>query len=195
MDARLSRDPGPDALLAASLAWECVFHGNPSGIDSAMAIRGGLALYRRGESLAAIRARRPLCLVVANSGEHGSTKDMVASVARQHTRDPIKTEQTFDAIEALVVNAKSALEDGDHASLGQLMDMNQALLNTLVLSTSKLEEICKIARAAGALGAKLTGGGGGGCAIALAHDGARALPIVRALGDAGYDAFVVEVAT
>jgi mevalonate kinase len=194
MDARLGLDPGPDELLAASLAWEGVYHGNPSGIDSALAIRGGLALYRRGEPLAAIRVRRALCLVVANSGEHGSTKDMVESVARQHAREPIKTEQTFDAIEALVLNAKSALEDGDHASLGQLMDMNQALLNTLVLSTSKLEEICQTARKAGALGAKLTGGGGGGCAIAVAHDSEHAQPIVRALGDKGYDSFVVEVA-
>jgi mevalonate kinase len=194
IDARLGRDPGPDALLAASLASESVFHGNPSGIDSAMAIHGGLALYRRGESPAAIRVRRPVSLVVANSGEHGSTKAMVASVARQHERDAIKTEQTFDAIEALVLNAKRALEDGDHASLGQLMDMNQKVLNTLLLSTSKLEAMCQIARDAGALGAKLTGGGGGGCMIALAHDSERTLPIVRAFSDAGYDAFVVEVA-
>jgi len=193
IDARLDRSSAPDELLEAALAWERVFHGNPSGVDSAMAARGGLALYRRGEPLVTIHMRRALQLVVANSGEHGSTKLMVESVARQHARDTPKTEQIFDAIAALVANAKSALETGDHPRLGQLMDMNQTVLNTLMLSTSTLEAMCKVARGAGALGAKLTGGGGGGCMIALARDGASAQPIARALSEAGHEAFVVEV--
>ena len=179
--------------VEVSLAWERVFHGNPSGIDSALAAQGGLALYRRGEPLQSLRAARPLALVVANSGEHGSTKLMVESVARQHARDPVKADQIFDAIAALVQNAKSALEDGDHARLGQLMDLNHTLLNTLMLSTSKLEEMCRIARGAGALGAKLTGGGGGGCMIALGRDPGAAEQVGAALRGAGYEAFSVEV--
>ncbi|HEY2735511.1 MAG TPA: mevalonate kinase, partial [Polyangiales bacterium] len=143
--------------------------------------------------LAAIRARRALTLVVAHSGEHGSTKAMVASVARQHARDRDKAEQIFDAIAALVQNAKSALEDGDYARLGQLMDLNQTLLNTLMLSTSKLEAMCATARGAGALGAKLTGGGGGGCMIALAADRAAASSIASALSGDGSESFIVEV--
>jgi mevalonate kinase len=193
IDACLGRSSAPDELLEGSLAWERVFHGNPSGIDSAMAIRGGLAWYRRGQPLASIRVGRALRLVVANSGEHGSTKLMVESVARQHARDAVKADQIFDAIEALVVNAKSALETGDHPRLGQLMDLNQQLLNTLLLSTSKLEAMCQLSRSAGALGAKLTGGGGGGCMLALAADGASAASIESALSSAGFDAFVVEV--
>jgi mevalonate kinase len=182
-------------VIEASLAWERVFHGNPSGIDSALATHGGLALYRRGEPLQALRAGRPLQLVVANSGEHGSTKLMVESVARQHARDPVKADQIFDAISSLVQNAKSELEAGDHARLGQLMDLNHTLLNTLMLSTNTLEEMCRIARGSGALGAKLTGGGGGGCIIALGRDAAAAETIASALQSAGYAAFSVEVTT
>ena len=180
-------------VVEASLAWERVFHGNPSGIDSAMAVTGGLSLYVRGQPLARVSAARGLHLVIGNSGEHGSTKAMVESVARQHARDPGKAEQVFDAIAALVNNARAALTAGDHARLGQLMDLNQTLLTSLLLSTAKLEQMCQLARSAGALGAKLTGGGGGGCMIALAADATATLPIVRALSDAGFTAFAVEV--
>jgi mevalonate kinase len=195
IDALLGLNPSESELIEASLSWERVFHGNPSGIDSAMAVRGGLALYRRGDGLTPLQARRPLCLVVANSGEHGSTKSMVESVARQHARDTAKAEQIFDAIAALVQNAKSALSEGDHPRLGQLMDLNQTLLNTLMLSTSKLETMCQTARSAGALGAKLTGGGGGGCMIALAADPRAAEAILGALTASGDAAFAVEVSS
>jgi mevalonate kinase len=185
--------PTDDEVVAASLAWEREFHGNPSGIDSAMAVTGGLCWYVRGQPLKRVSAARGLHLVIGNSGEHGSTKAMVASVARQHARDPAKAEQIFDAIAALVSNAQTELEAGEHARLGQLMDLNQTLLNTLMLSTSKLEQMCQLARGAGALGAKLTGGGGGGCMIALAAAADATQPIVRALESAGFIAFSVEV--
>jgi mevalonate kinase len=195
IDAAFETPQDHEALVAASVAWERVFHGNPSGVDSAMAVHGGLARYVRGQPLKHVRGGAPLRLVVGNSGEHGSTKATVASVARQHARDPIKSEQIFDAIASLVDNAQSALEAGEHARLGQLMDLNQTLLNTLLLSTTKLEDMCQRARAAGALGAKLTGGGGGGCMIALAADVAASERIARALSDAGYAAFAVEVSS
>jgi mevalonate kinase len=195
IDLVLDTPQDPEALVAASIAWERVFHGNPSGVDSAMAVHGGLARYVRGQPLLHVRGAKPLQLVVGNSGEHGSTKSTVASVARQHARDPIKAEQIFDAIAALVNNAQSALEAGEHARLGQLMDLNQKLLNGLLLSTTKLEDMCQRARGAGALGAKLTGGGGGGCMIALAHDVTASERIARALSDAGYAAFAVEVSS
>ena len=47
------------------------------------------------------------------------------------------------------------------------MNVCQGLLNALQVSTPELERLIDIARDAGALGAKLTGGGGGGAMIAL----------------------------
>lgn len=192
-DAALGVERDDAAVIDLSLAWERVFHGNPSGVDSAMAARGGLALYRKGQPLSAIRASVPLALAVAHSGEHGSTKAMVASVGRQHARDPEKADQIFDAIGSLVENAKTALERGELGRFGQLMDLNQTLLNTLMLSTTTLEAMCKRAREAGALGAKLTGGGGGGCMIALGRNLEHARELAAVLGEGGREAFVVEV--
>ncbi|MCZ7683477.1 MAG: hypothetical protein M5U28_33695 [Sandaracinaceae bacterium] len=111
--------PGDEAVAARAFAWERVFHGNPSGVDNTMAAHGGVACYRKGEPLEPVRPRRPLRLVVGDSGEPSSTRVMVEGVARQHQRDPERTEKTLDAITALVRNAKLAIEDGDLRALGQ----------------------------------------------------------------------------
>ena len=92
---------------------------------------------------------------------------MVSWVAHQHEKEPERIDQQFDAIAALVTNGKLAIEQGDLKGLGQLMTMNQRLLAGLMLSTAPLEEMIAAALEAGALGAKLTGAGGGGCMIAL----------------------------
>jgi mevalonate kinase len=182
IDAHLHRERTPQALAEACMAWERVFHGNPSGIDAAMAAgTSGVALYRRGEALRAVRPKTPLCLVVGHSGEPGATAHTVGEVARQHAAAPERVGKVFDAIASLVRNGQLAIEAGDHRALGQLMDLNQGLLSSLLVSTARLEELCAAAREAGALGAKLTGGGGGGCMIALVSDASHAEPVLEAL--------------
>ena len=164
-----------------SLRWERVFHGNPSGVDNAMAAVGGVALFRRGQPLQPVRVKKPLPLVIAHSGESSSTKEIVAMVARQREAETQRVDEAFGAIAALVNNAKLAVEAGDLKGLGQLFDLNQMLLAGLMLSTEKIEELCRVAREEGALGAKLTGAGAGGCMIALAKDEADAERIREAL--------------
>jgi mevalonate kinase len=185
--SRSDRDVGE-----TSLVWERIFHGNPSGVDNAMAAGAGMALFRRGAPLEPVRPRAPLTLVIANSGEAGSTKEMVASVGRQHERDPSRLEQTFDGIASLVRNARLAAEAGDLPALGKLMDLNQALLGSLLVSTEALESLCERARNAGALGAKLTGAGGGGCIIALAEHRRSAEDVRLALAPHAAESFIVE---
>lgn len=190
IDERLSVKRSRAELAEAALVWERIFHGNPSGIDNAMSAVGGVALYRKGESLQPLRANKPLHLVIGYSGASSSTKEMVASVARQLEEDPKRVNKAFEAIEVLVRNAKLAIEAGDHVALGQLLDLNHTILSSLMLCTSKLDEMCQAARAAGALGAKMTGGGGGGCMFALAAKQEQALRLCEVLGP---DAFVAEV--
>ena len=176
-----------------ALAWETIFHGNPSGVDNAMAASGGVALFRRGEPLEPVPIERPLTLVVANSGESASTKEMVDSVARYQRRCPEAAEKVFDAIAALVRNARLALMAGDLLAFGQLMDLNQGLLSSLLLSTERLENLCTLAREAGAHGAKLTGSGGGGCIIAITEPGEVAERVRDALEAESEEAFVTTI--
>lgn len=191
LDERFGRNRSPVARGEASLAWERVFHGNPSGVDNTMAAVGGVALYRKGAPLEAVQVARPFTLVIGDSGEPASTKSMVESVARQLRHAPEKVGRIFDAIAALVQNGRLALEAGDLAGFGKLMDLNDALLSSLMLSTERLESMCRAAREAGAHGAKLTGGGGGGCMIALVEP-STADRVLSAVAGEGRDAFVVE---
>jgi mevalonate kinase len=180
------------SLANAAIAWEKIFHGNPSGIDNAMSAVGGVALYRKGDPLRPLRSNKPLHLVIGYSGEPSSTKEMVASVDRQLKTDPERVNKAFEGIEVLVRNAKLAIEAGDHVALGQLLDLNHTILNSLMLCTTKLDEMCQAARRAGALGAKMTGAGGGGCMFALAPKHQEAMRLRELLGEGS---FVAQVGT
>ena len=190
IDEALGTERSRPDLAAAALAWEKIFHGNPSGIDNTMSAVGGVALYRKGDPLRPLRSNKPLHLVVGYSGESSSTKEMVASVGRQLENDPQRVGKAFEGIEVLVRNAKLAIEAGDHIALGQLLDLNHTILSSLMLCTTKLDGMCQAARHAGALGAKMTGAGGGGCMFALAPKHDEALRLADVLGEG---AFVAEV--
>lgn len=175
------------------MAWERVFHGNPSGIDAAVSAMGGCVYFRKGAPIERVLVRSPLTLVIGHSGVTSSTRDMVDLVARLRDRKPENTEKSFEAIETLVRNARLALEAGDLTAVGKLLDLNQMLLGGLMLSTPEIESMCALARAAGALGAKLTGAGGGGCVLALASDHEVATRVQEEWLAAGFHAFVTRV--
>lgn len=192
IDETLARSRSREELAEAAWAWERVFHGEPSGVDNTMSAVGGVALFRRGKPLEPLRANKPLYLVIGYSGEPSSTKEMVASVRRQLEQDRERVTQAFEAIDTLVRNAKHAIESGDLVALGQLLDLNHTLLSSLMLCTTKLDAMCQAARRAGALGAKMTGAGGGGCMFALVPKPEEAVRVRDVLGDG---AFVAEVST
>jgi mevalonate kinase len=102
----------------------------------------------------------------------------VERVAELRSSEPQRIDGIFNDIAELVVQAQTAMRSGQTARLGQLMNENHALLQQLTVSTVKLDEACELARQAGALGAKLTGSGGGGCVIALCESSAE--PVLSA---------------
>ncbi len=181
-----------EAVRMGATAWERVFHGNPSGVDVAAATLGGVLAFRKGEPPKPIRFPEPLELAVAFTGEPSSTKAMVEQVARQLARRPQVVERTFDGIDQLAKKGQAALEAGRLYEVGRLMDLNHALLASLMVSSELLERACDVARKTGAEGAKLTGGGGGGCAIALAPGCGDA--IVEAWRGIGLTGFVARIA-
>lgn len=194
-------DAGDDAVRARAMAWERVFHGNPSGVDVAAAMSGGCTRFVRSEG-GAIEVRRVaigahLCLCVGLTGTRSSTRAMVEGLADLHRTQRDMVERSIRGITALVDNAVSAVEAGDCAALGELMNMNQMILAGLMLSTSTIEELVSIARDTGALGAKLTGAGGGGAVVALAGTGAEgdavAARIVDAWKAAGFSGFATRL--
>lgn len=192
LDAARGISRPDEEIYERSLDWERVFHGNPSGVDNAMATHGGMAQFTKGQALLRVVPRHPVSLVVAYSGSSSSTKLMVDSVARQLAKDPVGMNKAFDAIAAIVSNGKLALETGDLKSLGQLMTMNHKLLSGMMLSTDALEEMIAAAVDAGALGAKVTGAGGGGCMVALVDSPEAQAAVSAALQKLGKTVYDVE---
>jgi mevalonate kinase len=154
-------------ILAAAQAWENVFHGKASGIDAATAYHGGCLWFRPAEPAEPLRIQRELRLAVAVAGPAVSTRLMVESVAAFRLQNPQRFEHLLHSIQALVHEARPTLLLGRQRELGALLDRNHSLLRDLGVSTPALDSACQQARDAGALGAKLTGGGGGGCVLAL----------------------------
>jgi mevalonate kinase len=109
-------------------------------------------------------------LVVGNTGVERSTRVQVEKVRRMTENYPSLFEPLRKAAREIVLRAIDALKENDMNTLGELMNINHALLYGLGVSDESLEWLINASRKAGALGAKLTGAGGGGCMIALARD-------------------------
>lgn len=186
-DTELGADGARTRVLEAAAAWEGVFHGRASGVDAAAAASRGCIRFSRSEGAEPVRAARPLPVVVAVAGPPASTREMVEGVARLRARRPEMVDKTVSAIGALVQNARLCIEAGDLPGLGKLMDLNQMLLSGLMVSTEGIERACDAARRAGALGAKLTGAGGGGCVVALAD--LDPAPLLAAFRSEGLECF------
>ncbi|CAN5355404.1 mevalonate kinase [soil metagenome] len=181
-----------DQTLECAMAWERVFHGNPSGVDAAVATLGGSVRFEKGQPIETLSVRAPLHFAIGHSGIASSTRSMVESVARQRDKRPDSVRKSFEGIASLVRNARIAIEGGDRPTLGKLMDLNQMILAGLMLSTEEIEKVCRIAREGGALGSKLTGAGGGGCVVALADSRAVAESVCSAWRGAGFESFATE---
>jgi len=134
-----------------------------------------------------MRLDAPLLLAVGHTGIPSTTRAMVEHVAKLRERKPEVVERSFEGIRSLVGNAKLALEANDHVGLGRLMDLNQMILSGLMLSTEEIESMCRLAREEGALGAKLTGSGGGGCVVALTQGDPE--PVLARWEKAGFRSF------
>ncbi len=172
---------------------EQVAHGNPSGLDNTVACYGRPLIFRQGDPplVEPLNITRPIPAVVGITGREGLTATTVRRVRQAWEKDRRLYEGIFDEIDGLVLKALQAIQDHDLARLGELMNVNHGLLNALQVSTPELEQLVALARDSGALGAKLTGGGGGGSIIAVCE--ADTQPVVDALEHAGFQAFAVQL--
>lgn len=175
-----------DEVYAKAYAAEAAFHGTPSGLDHAVASRGGMLWFERGPPTVMRSAPvPPFPLVVIDSGSAGNTKDMVNGVlSRRPAVDPI-----LAAIGDLVPKVHAALLDP--ASLGPLLLENHGLLQDLGVSTPVLDQIVDLAMAHGAYGAKMAGAGGGGVVLAVTPTPES---LVQAANQAGFVSFIAHAA-
>jgi mevalonate kinase len=160
---------------------ENYIHGHPSGVDQATCTYGGIIQFRKPSKIKAIKVRRPPMILVCDSGVHRSTKALVGSVVKRSRKQTDRFQTHLEEITTLSYAVVESLKDEDDNELGSLMNRNHELLRQIGVSTPRLDRLVAEARRAGALGAKLTGAGGGGCIIALCADKKAQSSIAREL--------------
>jgi mevalonate kinase len=153
----------------AALGWsgDVVAHGGvASGLDSSACALGGVVRYTLDDGPEPVPLAAPLRLVASDTGVFARTAAVNARVQAAVAADESKN-RVFEQIGGLVAAAVDAVAAGELELLGHLMDDNQALLAQIGVSSPEIETLAAAARGAGALGAKLSGSGGGGIVIAL----------------------------
>ncbi len=172
---------------------EKIHHGTPSGIDNTVIVYERPVYFVRGKPIEHLNIGTPFTLLIADTGVSASTRAAVAGVRELFERDPETIQPIFDQIGDLVRNARAALERGDLAAVGDLMTRNQRLLRRLRVSSAELDRLVEAALRAGALGAKLSGGGRGGNLIALVTPEMRAAVEAALIGAGATRVFTTEV--
>ena len=154
--------------IISKLAYEAekIVHKTPSGIDNTIATFGGAVLFQKG-NITKIQIGKNLPLVIGNTGVKRSTKQLVLKVKSLKEKYEDIVTPIIKNLGLIIPKALKALNEGDLPTLGELMNINQGLLDALGVSTKDIAKLIYAARSAGAYGAKLTGAGGGGCIIAL----------------------------
>ncbi len=149
---------------------EKIHHGTPSGIDNTVVAYERPVYFVRQEPqnlIETFNVQRPLRLLIGDTGISSSTKSVVGDVRRRWQKDPRRYNVLFDGCGALSKAAREAIEIGDYVEIGRLMNKNHALLIDMTVSSPELDRLVLAAIDAGALGAKMSGGGRGGNMIAL----------------------------
>jgi mevalonate kinase len=163
---------------------EKLHHGTPSGIDNTVVTYAKPVYFIKGQPIETFTVGRPFTIVIGDTGISAPTKESVGDVRKLWEADKAKWEGIFDEVGEIAKMARDAIERGNTKELGILMNKNHALLQKMTVSSPELDNLVSAARKAGALGAKLSGGGRGGNMIALV-DTDRAESVARSLMEAG----------
>lgn len=189
-----SRELSVDELLTWVHVAETIAHGNPSGLDGLITATHKPIYYVKNQPFKDFVIAGKAYLVIADTGLQGQTRQAV-----QHLSQLLETEKDrytpyLQKLGEASQQSLEALRIGDFDQLGSLMNLAHKYLKQCQVSHEKLDELVEIALAAGALGAKMTGGGMGGCIIALARDQQQALAIEQALQNNAVQTWITALA-
>jgi len=180
-----------DELFKFSMISEKIIHGNPSGIDITVPIKGGVFLFKKGENIINVEINK-LEFIVVLSGIQSDTYSMIKKVHETKHRNPKIFELLVKSSSLFSQFAASSINNQNYDSLGSVMNFHQTVLNYVGVSNNKLDYLIVMLLKFGALAAKLTGSGGGGAIIALAPT-KYSNKIVNNIKKLGYNAFLVKL--
>ncbi len=176
-----------ETLAEIGAQTERLFHGKPSGVDHTVVARGGVLRYWKGPPprVESLTLTRPLAIVIGLTGQVRATRHHVLSLAERVAAAPAQYKPFIRRLGELALGGTDDVVSGSLEALGARMNEAHELLSRCGVSSDALDTIVAAARQAGAPGAKLTGAGGGGAAIALATDPE---PVLAAIRQRGFEA-------
>ncbi|MGQ7416047.1 mevalonate kinase [Streptococcus suis] len=163
---------------------EKIAHGNPSGIDTATTGGKSPVFFIKHQPIEPLELKLHAHLVVADTGVTGNTLEAISDVADLLEKKP-EAIKLVEELGNLTRQAKEDLATDQAELLGSRMNQAHILLQELGVSDPSLDKLVSLAQENGALGAKLTGGGRGGCMIALVRTGQDAQTLAQILTQAG----------
>jgi mevalonate kinase len=177
---------------------EKAYAGNPSGIDNTAATYGGLMWFRKNmaggpDKVEHLSIEAPVEIVIGSTGKVANTKAMVEGVAERKRKNPQKYNTIFKRAEELAYEGRAALEFYNLKKIGELMNENHRLLQEIEVSSKELDLLVDVARKQGAYGAKLTGGGGGGCMTALTPGKELQGKVANAIKNLGFEVLSTKI--
>lgn len=180
-----------EGLFELAIPIQREIHGGAaSGTEIIPSVYGGFVEVASGKP-APLKMDTKADLVVGDTEIPVSTAAMVRKVAALRARHPAILDKIFDEMATVAEEGKRALMGGNLEKVGELMNVNHGFLSAIGVSGPELESLIFAARSAGALGAKLSGGGGGKCMVALCPG--RKAHVASAINRAGGRAIVTEI--
>ncbi|KAI9334354.1 hypothetical protein DFJ73DRAFT_799111 [Zopfochytrium polystomum] len=198
----LDRDPSP-AVAALINDWafvsETILHGNPSGVDNAVCCFGGAKAYNKGQPLRSVPGFSSMRFLLTNTRFPKNTKVQVENVRKRTVAFPLVMPHLMDTIQGVsdsCLQLFAAADKGDRdENMKTLIDLNHAALVACGVSHDTLERVRSVAAEHG-LHSKLTGAGGGGCALTFVPDDAPPAALAAttaALVAHGFDCYATSV--
>lgn len=172
-------------LLALANIAEKETHKNPSGLDVATTSSNTPVWMIKDQVLEEIPLDLDAYLVICDSGIKGKTAEAILAVKEKLHATPEDTNKLIEQIGQLSRNARKQLAHNDVNGLGKTLDQAQTHLSNLGVSDPTLDKLIVLARKNGALGAKLTGGGRGGCFICLVDSAKKAKQLSKLMSENG----------
>lgn len=162
--------------------------GAASPTDTYVSTMGGVIMVPMKKKLDLIDCG----IVIGNTGRFSSTRQLVSNVALLKKHYPEIIDPILSTIGKISITGEGLVIKKEYESIGNLMNINQGLLDAIGVSSSELANLIYAARNSGAYSAKITGAGGGGCMVALTRP-SDVEKIASAISQAGGEAIITKV--
>lgn len=160
---------------------EMIAHMNPSGLDAKTCLSDVAIKFIRNVGFSEVELDLGAYLLIADTGIHGHTREAIREV-ESRGQEALPLLQGLGNLTKIV---EKAIQLKDLMTMGQAMTKAHGKLAQLGVSCQMSDDLVALAVENGALGAKMSGGGLGGCIIALVKEKAEAEALARLLLEKG----------